>query len=76
MGRGAENSLPLVPGVGHLGESSEGLRSRGFSVIEDVRRLFLMALGVDNSSGVEGRVLTSTLSTFSTEPENIKYFNY
>ena len=61
--------------MGHLGESSEGLRSRDFKVVEDVRRLFLIAFGAEISSGVDGRVLTSTLSTFSTEPANIEKKN-
>ena len=63
----------MVPGVVHLedGASSDGLRSLDFTVVEDVRRRPLMVaalLGVPvgvtvASSGVEGLVATSTLST-------------
>ena len=60
----------MVPGVVHLEDcaSSDGFRSRDLIVVEEVRLRFLMlaALGVDVgvSSGVDGLVLTSTLSTW------------
>ena len=61
----------MVPGVVHLedGASSDGLRSLDFTVVDDVRRRPLMVaalLGVPvgvTSSGVDGLVATSTLST-------------
>ena len=64
----------MVPGVVHLedGASSDGLRSLDLIVVDDVRRRPLMVaalLGVPAgvvvgvSSGVDGLVVTSTLST-------------
>jgi hypothetical protein len=62
--------IPL--GVVHLEDwaSSEGFRSRDF-VVEEVLRLFLMLAAEGDSSGVEGRVVTSSVSKCSTEPGDI-----